>query len=464
MGNRISQEAKAQPQKHYIRDASGNTLAIYEDQNPTELAIYGSARLGAYNTQTQQSQKTLGNRTYELSNHLGNILATITDNKIAEAEQRYRVRLLTLSDYYPFGKEMKGRSWNSKLYRYGFNGKENDHSWGKTIQDYGFRLYSQDYAKFLSVDPLFRSFAWYTPYQFAGNKPIAASDLDGLEERLEIEVRYEEKAYLTGKMTEKELRERQNARGLGAVMGIGLALGWEVLAATATEVGTFATTSWAALRYGGATLTGEQVAQAGGFAWGLFSDTDYPGYADDVTRNARNSSNKLSKNFDYENYGSEFVDDRVFSISDLDYLQDPNSVTKVKYKSLQPTGTVDGTGIPYGKVESKIENGSVYIKVNDSWELANFYTNRGKPKHIDFVITKDGNLVLGNGHYNLSDEAEFVKGAGKLMFVNGKVTNITNNSGHYQLNKKELNKAADRIRTMGIASESMKVSPINPTN
>jgi RHS repeat-associated protein len=181
MGNRIAQEAKSQPQKHYIRDASGNTLAIYEDQNPTELAIYGSARLGTYNTQTQQSQKTLGNRTYELSNHLGNILATITDNKIAEAEQRYRTRLLTLSDYYPFGKEMKGRAWNSKLYRYGFNGKENDHSWGKTIQDYGFRLYSQDYAKFLSVDPLFRSFAWLTPFQFASNRPIVAIDLDGLE-------------------------------------------------------------------------------------------------------------------------------------------------------------------------------------------------------------------------------------------------------------------------------------------
>jgi RHS repeat-associated protein len=76
---------------------------------------------------------------------------------------------------------MKGRAWNSKLYRYGFNGKENDHSWGKTIQDYGFRLYSQDYAKFLSVDPLFRSFAWNSVYAFAENSPIIGIDLEGLE-------------------------------------------------------------------------------------------------------------------------------------------------------------------------------------------------------------------------------------------------------------------------------------------
>jgi hypothetical protein len=32
------------------------------------------------------------------------------------------------------------------------------------------------------VDPLTSSYPWYTPYQFAGNKPIAFIDLDGLEE------------------------------------------------------------------------------------------------------------------------------------------------------------------------------------------------------------------------------------------------------------------------------------------
>ncbi|MEM9337245.1 MAG: hypothetical protein AAGA66_00835, partial [Bacteroidota bacterium] len=34
----------------------------------------------------------------------------------------------------------------------------------------------------MSVDPLTSSYPWYTPYQFAGNKPIYAVDLDGLEE------------------------------------------------------------------------------------------------------------------------------------------------------------------------------------------------------------------------------------------------------------------------------------------
>jgi hypothetical protein len=49
------------------------------------------------------------------------------------------------------------------------------------IQDYGFRLYNPAIGKFLSVDPLAPEFPFYTPYQFAGNTPIAAIDLDGLE-------------------------------------------------------------------------------------------------------------------------------------------------------------------------------------------------------------------------------------------------------------------------------------------
>ena len=43
-------------------------------------------------------------------------------------------------------------------------------------------LFKEQFVRFLSVDPLTRSFPFYTPYQFAGNKPIAAIDLDGLEE------------------------------------------------------------------------------------------------------------------------------------------------------------------------------------------------------------------------------------------------------------------------------------------
>jgi len=47
--------------------------------------------------------------------------------------------------------------------------------------DYGFRIYNPRLGRFLSVDPLTRSFPWWSSYQFAGNQPITAIDLDGLE-------------------------------------------------------------------------------------------------------------------------------------------------------------------------------------------------------------------------------------------------------------------------------------------
>ena len=84
--------------------------------------------------------------------------------------------------------EIAERSFQSAEYRYGFNGKENDREWGTggLTQDYGFRLYNPSIGKFLSVDPLFQSYPWYTPYQFAGNNPMWAVDLDGLEELRQI--------------------------------------------------------------------------------------------------------------------------------------------------------------------------------------------------------------------------------------------------------------------------------------
>lgn len=98
--------------------------------------------------------------------------------------------VLAYNEYYPFGMLVPNRHASSTAYRYGFNGKEKDDEVkGEGLQiDYGFRIYDPRVSKFLSVDPLAQSFPWYTPYQFAGNKPIAAIDLDGLEEYVAIYV------------------------------------------------------------------------------------------------------------------------------------------------------------------------------------------------------------------------------------------------------------------------------------
>jgi len=44
------------------------------------------------------------------------------------------------------------------------------------------RIYDPRVGRFLSTDPLSKEYPWYTPYQYAGNTPIQAIDLDGAEE------------------------------------------------------------------------------------------------------------------------------------------------------------------------------------------------------------------------------------------------------------------------------------------
>ncbi len=84
---------------------------------------------------------------------------------------------------------MPGRQYSAATgYRYGFNGKEKDN---EVVQyDYGFRIYDPRLVRFKSVDPLIKSYPWYSPYHFAGNSPIWAIDLDGLEDYVVVKELY----------------------------------------------------------------------------------------------------------------------------------------------------------------------------------------------------------------------------------------------------------------------------------
>ncbi len=84
--------------------------------------------------------------------------------------------LVSREEYYPFGETsfcLYGRQ------RYRFCGKERDEESG--LYYYGARYYAPWCCRFVSVDPLAAEYPFYTPYQYAGNKPIIAIDIDGLE-------------------------------------------------------------------------------------------------------------------------------------------------------------------------------------------------------------------------------------------------------------------------------------------
>ncbi len=68
----------------------------------------------------------------------------------------------------------------TSLKRYKYVGKERDEETG--LYYYGARYYAAWLCRFVSVDPLQHKYPHYTPYQYAGNKPVSYIDLDGLEE------------------------------------------------------------------------------------------------------------------------------------------------------------------------------------------------------------------------------------------------------------------------------------------
>ena len=72
----------------------------------------------------------------------------------------------------------EGSLKNNNLY----NDKELNDDADLNWYDYGFRSYDPQIGRFPQLDPLTDDYAHYTPYQYAGNEPIANVDLDGLEE------------------------------------------------------------------------------------------------------------------------------------------------------------------------------------------------------------------------------------------------------------------------------------------
>ncbi|GEM_PF-2929959 len=158
-----------QPETFYIRDASGNILAIYERNNSSpltqfELPIYGSGRIG---TLARSALHT----TYELTDHLGNVRTLFgkATNGTAQLEG--------YTDYYPYGMEIPGRKFLlGNRYRFGYQGQfaEKDEETG--LDHFEARDWDSRIGRWLSFDPAGQ---FWSPYVGMGNNPVSGVDPDG---------------------------------------------------------------------------------------------------------------------------------------------------------------------------------------------------------------------------------------------------------------------------------------------
>jgi RHS repeat-associated protein len=213
---------------YYIRDAQGNILATYKkrfglnddgDRIETlevgEYMLYGSERVGSFNDTTtllgreveasisggevttsnpsvtyeatlnpNRSRHEIGRRQYEIKNHLGNVLATVSDDRIPHDAGTdgnidfYTPVVKSAQDYYPFGMQMPGRKINTTDHQFGFNSKLKDDEWKGSGNHYTtkFRQYDPRIGRWLSRDPLANQFPHQSPYIGMDNNPAYLVD------------------------------------------------------------------------------------------------------------------------------------------------------------------------------------------------------------------------------------------------------------------------------------------------
>ena len=234
MENRVIKIVNNDEFTYYVYDASGNLMETYNRTQTIDVAqsstnvdwvidnlsigeqfIFGSNKLGERSlsgsllttreftrswlppniviterslTQFPENFETekrfVGGKSYELSNHLGNVLEVVTDRKVSDTTgYLYESDVVSYSDYYPFGMLLPGRHGSTGDYRYGFQGQEMDDEIkgeGNSV-NYKYRMHDPRIGRFFAIDPLAPKYPHNSPYAFSENRVVDGVELEGLE-------------------------------------------------------------------------------------------------------------------------------------------------------------------------------------------------------------------------------------------------------------------------------------------
>jgi YD repeat-containing protein len=192
---------------YYLRDAQGNEMCRYVKYTNTtnqlmyvaqEHSIYGSFRVGVDHRKdtlykagsyspawggANTSQRALGLKSFELANHLGNVLVTVSDKpvyKVSSATIFFQPEITSISDYYPFGAPINGRSYSSSEYRFGYNTQEkiDEISGTGNHNTATFWEYDGRFGRRWNIDPVVKP--WESLYATNNNNSIVFTDPLGL--------------------------------------------------------------------------------------------------------------------------------------------------------------------------------------------------------------------------------------------------------------------------------------------
>ncbi|MDL2327009.1 hypothetical protein LJC67_08015, partial [Bacteroidales bacterium OttesenSCG-928-A14] len=212
---------------YYLHDATGNIMATYTLENSIfkvgDLYLYGSNRLGTLakdevitsTPSTNLFTRSIGDRQFELTDHLGNVTAVISDRKTVERYSagfiEYSAVLHSYTDYYPFGYPIAERSSNGTDYRFGFNGQEKDDEIYGEGASYTaeFWQYDSRLGRRWNVDPVLKP--WESPYATFGGNPILMIDPDGKKVKFSKDDDVSRKDFREMKKNIRELRKHSSS-------------------------------------------------------------------------------------------------------------------------------------------------------------------------------------------------------------------------------------------------------------
>jgi putative sterol carrier protein len=200
--------------------SQGNILAnnnnyVSESFNISAWDLYGSSRLGTRNvdksfdviiiagrsynwvnntvtnenifpTQSISSKKyrLLGAKTFELTNHLGNVISTVSDRKLMVQDAQnigyvhhYTPEILSIGEQYAFGMSMPGRTFSVEDYRYDMNTQERDATLFEGAFTAEYWEYDSRIGRRWNLDPV--SQISISDYACFANNPVWFNDILG---------------------------------------------------------------------------------------------------------------------------------------------------------------------------------------------------------------------------------------------------------------------------------------------
>ncbi len=171
------------PGNPYTLDSDSNGIPNYLDYSDIIYPVTEPIVLNNY-------VNLVGDKRYELSNHLGNVLVVVSDKKIpmyntadlpSSGLKTFNADVLSYSDYYPFGMLVPNKQGTSRDYRFGFQGQEMDNELkgeGNSY-DFGARMLDPRVGRWFARDPKEGKYPNLSPYNAFENNPVVFKDPDG---------------------------------------------------------------------------------------------------------------------------------------------------------------------------------------------------------------------------------------------------------------------------------------------